>query len=94
IKQLLSIITSSNMLIAPDSGILTLVYYLDVNLPLDVISLWGPAKYGVLQLKVDSPNRLLNHFPLKGKGEDINSIKVEDVFNLVAERMTLWSLKC
>ncbi len=94
IRQLLSIITSSNMLIAPDSGILTLVYYLDANLPLDVISLWGPAKYGVLQLKVDSPNRLLNHFPLKGKGEDINSIKVEDVFNLVAERMTLWSLKC
>ena len=86
IKQLLSIVTSSNMLIAPDSGILNLVYYLDVDIPLDIVSFWGPAKYGILQLKVASPNRLLNHFPLFGKREDINTIVVEDVFRLVKER--------
>ena len=86
IKQLLSIVTSSKMLIAPDSGILNLVHYLDVDIPLDVISLWGPAKYGILQLKVASPNRLLNHFPLLGKREDINTIVVEDVLKVVKDR--------
>lgn len=51
-------------LIAPDSGILAMTYFLNVTFPLKVISLWADPHHGILKQNVPSPNPLLNHRPL------------------------------
>lgn len=82
--EMLSIIKNCcNTLIAPDGGILSIVYYLDVFFPLNVISLWGDANQGIMKQAVSSPNKGLQHFPLIGNNKDISTIKVEDVFGKI-----------
>lgn len=79
--EMLSIIKNlCNVLIAPDGGVLSIAYYLDVFFPITVISLWGDAHQGVLKQAVPSPNKGLVHIPLAGKNQDISNISVEDVF--------------
>lgn len=51
-------------LIAPDSGVLSMTYYLATDFPLTVISLWADPNHGVLKQNVASPNKLLKHIPL------------------------------
>jgi ADP-heptose:LPS heptosyltransferase len=51
-------------LIAPDSGVLAMTYFLDTPFPLKVISLWADPNHGVLKQNVASPNPLLVHTPL------------------------------
>ncbi|MBS0615621.1 MAG: UTP--glucose-1-phosphate uridylyltransferase [Verrucomicrobia bacterium] len=51
-------------LIAPDSGPLSMTYYLDTAFPLRVLSLWADPNHGVLKQNVPSPNPLLHHIPL------------------------------
>lgn len=66
-------------LLAPDSGVLCMVYYLDCDFPLSIVSLWGNPRVGVLKQGVKSPNKLLKHKPLVGKARNIKNIKVEKV---------------
>lgn len=66
-------------LIAPDSGVLCSVYYLEAQYPIRVISLWGNPDQGVLRQKVASPNKKLEHVPLVGKGKEVNNITVDEV---------------
>lgn len=78
--ELLSIIKNCcKALIAPDGGILSIAYYLDVNFPITVISLWGDSRQGVLKQGVPSPNPGLLHVPLIGKNSDVTKISVEEV---------------
>lgn len=78
--EMLSIIKNCcKALIVPDGGVLSIVYYLDVNFPLTVISLWSDPKQGVLKQAVPSPNPGLLHIPLIGKNKDITNISVEEV---------------
>lgn len=63
-------------LIAPDSGVLSLIYYLDSDFPLKVISLWADPKQGILRQRVASPNRYLNHIPLIAAKQNLKNIKV------------------
>ena len=78
--EMLSIIKNCcKGLIVPDGGVLSIVYYLDVNFPLTVISLWSDPKQGVLKQAVPSPNPGLLHIPLIGKNKDITNISVEEV---------------
>ena len=51
-------------LIAPDSGPLSMTYYLDASFPLRVLSLWADPNHGVLKQNVPSPNPQLHHIPL------------------------------
>ncbi len=51
-------------LVAPDSGVLSLVYYVGEQFPLKLISLWSDPRQGVLKAAVDSPNAMLRHEPL------------------------------
>ena len=67
-------------LIAPDSGVLSTVYFLDTTFPLKVVSLWGSPQWGVLRQQVASPNRQLEHLPLLGEGREIAQISVEAVY--------------
>lgn len=66
-------------LVAPDSGILSLVYLLDVQKDLDVVSLWADPRQGVLKLGQASPNARLRHHPILGRDEDVGNITVDEV---------------
>jgi ADP-heptose:LPS heptosyltransferase len=80
--ELLSIIKNRcRYLIAPDSGILSMVYYLDTAFPLQIISLWADPKHGILKQNVASPNPLLIHRPLIGAHRDLSTVSADDVLN-------------
>ncbi len=80
IFEALSIIKNHcNILIAPDSGILSLMYYVDCNFPLRIISLWADAKQGILRQKVASPNQDLKHIPLIASKKCLANITVAHI---------------
>ena len=72
------------VLVAPDSGILTAVYYLDNSSPLDVVSLWSDPRQGILKQGCASPNPALRHHPLQGRDGDVRNLAVPDVENALA----------
>lgn len=83
--ELLAVIKNRcRYLVAPDSGVLSLVYYLNTPFPLRVVSLWADPRQGVLKQNVPSPNPQLIHLPLLGKGEEVSNISVESVLKGVA----------
>lgn len=78
--EMLSIIKNRcSKLLAPDSGVLSVIYYVAADFPLKVVSLWADAKQGVLRQGVDSPNIGLTHIPLVAKKEDITTITTKEV---------------
>jgi len=80
--EMLSIIKNRcRYLVAPDSGVLSVTYYVDANYPLRVVSLWADPRQGILRQRVASPNAQLEHIPLKGKHELISNISVDSVYN-------------
>lgn len=80
--ELLSIVKNRcSHLIAPDSGILSMAYYLDTSFPLQVVSLWADPKHGILKQNVASPNPLLTHRPLIGSHRDCSTISAETVLS-------------
>lgn len=80
LQQLLSTIKNRcRALVLPDSGILSMVYYLDADFPIDVVSLWADPRHGILKQKVASPNRLLRHTPLFGKLRDLGALQATQV---------------
>jgi len=82
--ELLSIIKNRcDMVILPDSGILTLTYFLNEQFDLDVISFWGDPRHGILKQNVISPNKRLHHYPLIGKNKDLSTVKPDQVIELV-----------
>ena len=84
LAELLSIVKNRcRLLIAPDSGVLTMAYYLDVAFPLDVISLWSDPRRGILGQGCGSPNPLLRHIPLCGAREDVRNLPVAAVESAV-----------
>jgi len=84
LAELLSIVKNRcRLLIAPDSGVLTMAYYLDVAFPLDVISLWSDPSQGILRQGCGSPNPLLRHIPLYGEREDVRNLPVAAVESAV-----------
>ncbi len=87
--EMLSILKNRcNFLVAPDSGVLSLAYFLDASFPLKVISLWADPKQGVLKQNVVSPNPELVHAPLIGKKGDISLITVEQVCSIFNEQLS------
>lgn len=65
----------------PDSGILSMLYYLDVEFPLHLVSLWADPHHGILKQAVASPNQQLLHTPLIGAHRDLSSVDVGRVMN-------------
>lgn len=79
--EMLSIIKNRcSYLLVPDSGVLSMTYYLDASFPLKVVSMWADPRQGVLKQNVPSPNPQLVHTPLLGRGEDIRSLHVDEVY--------------
>lgn len=77
-------------LILPDSGLLSMSYYLDAQFPMQILSLWADPKHGILKQNVPSPNQLLKHIPLVGDLRDLSQISVDEVLkHLVPTRPLL-----
>lgn len=78
--ETLSIIKNKcSHLVVPDSGILSLTYYLDISFPIRIVSLWADPRQGVLKQNVASPNPKLIHIPLKGDKEMVRNIPLKSV---------------
>jgi ADP-heptose:LPS heptosyltransferase len=73
------------ILIAPDSGVLTMAYYLDAPFAIDVLSLWADPRQGILLQDCASPNPRLRHVALQSPGERIERLPVEDVAKALRE---------
>jgi len=85
--EMLSVIKNRcDMLVAPDSGILSMVYYLNCDFPLTIVSLWADPRQGILKQGVASPNGSLKHYPLLGEEEDISQITVDQVLALITQQ--------
>lgn len=83
--EMLSIIKNRcRYLILPDSGILSIVYFLDISFPLRIVSLWSDRQ-GVLKQNVPSPNPLLVHQPIIDERRDLSLISVDAVWRRLCE---------
>lgn len=88
LPEVLSILRNrTQVLVAVDSGILSLVYFLDQQFPLEVVSLWSDPRQGILKQAVASPNALLRHCPLVGDGEDVRRLSVDRVATAVDDAL-------
>lgn len=82
--ELLSLLKNHcSFFIGPDSGILSLLYYINAPYELKLISLWADPNQGVLKQNVLSPNPLLIHVPLIAKNRDLSLLEVEEVMKLL-----------
>ena len=82
--ELLSVVKNCcRAMILPDSGILSMVYYLDVNFPIQVVSLWADSNHGILKQNVASPNQQLVHTPMIGERRDLRSVSAQDVLHRI-----------
>ncbi|MBS0620718.1 MAG: UTP--glucose-1-phosphate uridylyltransferase [Verrucomicrobia bacterium] len=68
-------------LVLPDSGLLSITYYLAIATPIRIVSLWADPRQGVLKQNVSSPNPLLEHIPLFGPNEQTAQIGVDAVMD-------------
>jgi ADP-heptose:LPS heptosyltransferase len=69
-------------LIVPDSGVLSMTYYLDVDFPIHILSLWADPRQGVLKQNVASPNKELKHTPLLSREEVLANISADEVLHV------------
>lgn len=92
--QMLSIIKNRcSHLVVPDSGVLSLAYYLDIETPLRVVSLWADPRQGVLRQSVPSPNPYFSHIAMVGKNKDTSRIPVDAVMQALWRTDSTCSLK-
>lgn len=82
--EMLSLIKNRcSHLVVPDSGVLSTTYYLDVDFPIRVVSLWADPRQGVIKQNVPSPNPSYQHIPLFGKKEQVCHITVDQVMRVL-----------
>lgn len=92
--EMMSIIKNGcTHLVAPDSGVLSMTYYLDCSFPLHAVSLWADPKQGVLRQKVPSPNPLFKHYPLVGKFKDVGRIPPQAVIDSLLQTVVAPKIK-
>jgi len=92
--ELLSIIKNRcKAALLPDSGILSMVYYLDESFPIRVVSLWGDINHGILKQGVASPNPKLIHEPIACENRDLSTVTADQVFRKLLPAAPLRSCK-
>lgn len=78
--ELFSIIKNKiSFMVLPDSGILSILYYLDLSFPIRVVSLWADCQ-GIMKQNVPSPNPQLIHCPLWATQGALDTIAPLDVY--------------
>ena len=79
--EMLSVIKNyCQYLVAPDSGVLSIAYYVAADFPIRVVSLWADPRQGVLRQKVESPNQKFEHIPLIGQSDCVANISPESAY--------------
>jgi UDP-N-acetylglucosamine pyrophosphorylase/ADP-heptose:LPS heptosyltransferase len=68
--------------ISLDSGLLSLFYYLNIDFPIKLITLWGSKDVGVIKQNVKSPNDNLIYIPLLYE-RCLATLKPEDVLKCI-----------
>ncbi|MBU6446996.1 MAG: UTP--glucose-1-phosphate uridylyltransferase, partial [Verrucomicrobia bacterium] len=80
--ELLSIIQHRvSTLILPDSGIASMVYYLNESFPIRLITFWADPMHGILKQNVPSPNPQLSHRPLIAQNKNLSTLTVDAVMS-------------
>ena len=79
--EMMSIIKNRcSAMVLPDSGVLAMTYFLDVNFPIKVVSLFADPTLGILKQGVASPNVELVHTCLIAENRDLSRVTAEQVF--------------
>lgn len=76
-------------LILPDSGILSMVYYLDLPFPITVISLWADPNHGILKQNVSSPNPLLVHRPVIADNKNLSEVSPKEIIPILSKKKVI-----
>jgi len=71
-------LNSKGIFIGPDSGLLNMLYFLDVEHPLYLISYWANTHVGLFKQNVASPNPHLTHHPILAPIGQLNQLQLED----------------
>lgn len=88
--ELLSIIKNKCFaMVLPDSGISSMVYYLDVEFPIRMVTLWADPNHGILKQAVGSPNKKLVHCPVIAKKKDLSEVSAFEVIGKLWDRKPL-----
>ncbi len=74
-------------LVLPDSGISSMVYYLNESFPIRHITLWADPNHGILKQAVSSPNPKLVHRPLIAKNKDLRTLSVDAVIEALQKKV-------
>lgn len=86
--ELISIIKNRvSTLILPDSGISSMVYYLNETFPIRQVTLWADPDHGILKQGVPSPNPKLIHRPLVAENQNLATLEVETVFSALEKKV-------
>lgn len=73
-------------LIVPDSGVLSITYFLDETFPLHIVSLWSDPFQGVLKQNVPSPNCELAHTPIIATQGDLRNVTIDQVLQAITTK--------
>jgi len=93
--EMLSVIKNCcHFLLLPDSGILSMTYYLDVKFPIEVMSLWADPDHGIMKQNVLSPNQDLVHTPFIAENKDLKNISSKEVINFIFEKIDEGKSQC
>lgn len=69
----------SCLFIGPDSGLLNMLYYLDVQINMHLISFWANTDVGLLKQGSSSPNRHLKHDLVIAKKQDLSQLEASQI---------------
>ena len=84
-EMLSTIVNHCRYMLVPDSGVLSMTYYLDTPFAIDIVSLWADPRQGVLKQNVASPNPMLCHRPLIAENKDLKTLSVQSAFQSLFE---------
>lgn len=84
--QILSMMQEDlSLFIGPDSGLLNMLYYLDVQKKMHLISFWANTRVGLLKQGTVSPNRHLKHELVIQSHQDLSKLEAFQITSKVPD---------
>ena len=100
-----SLLDETSVFIGPDSGLLNILYYLDVQAKIHLISFWANTQVGLIKQGTSSPNKHLVHDMIIAKDQDLSKLNASQITEVIQEASflkhldlkkcpkSIWSLK-